>query len=154
MKRIVSLVLFLACMLGLVACNQHDMHGDNPELNNTVLHTKENSAQNQTYFETPDNIDKVSVTFYSMGQVMEWELDESKLPAWIEWAENLSLKPLSEKKVEELQMTEGGESYRFEINDDEMSFTFMDHGTEMFLVIEKTYYEVLNGSIPDVMPVE
>ena len=51
-------------------------------------------------------------------------------------------------------MTKGDEGYHFEINDDEMSFTFKDHGTEMFLVIEKTYYEVLNGSIPDVMTAE
>ena len=132
MKKQIALALALICVLGLVGCGKED----------------------QTVIDIPENIDKVVVTFYSMGQVTELELDKSKLPAWKEWAENLSLKPLSEKKVEELQMTEGGEGYRFEINDDEMSFTFRDHGTEMFLVIEKTYYEVLNGSVPEVLPAE
>ena len=89
-----------------------------------------------------------------MGQVTEWELDESKLPAWKEWAENLSLKPLSEEKIEELKLTDGGESYHFEINNDEMSFTFKDHGSDKYLVIDKTYYEVLNGTIPGVMKLE
>ena len=111
MEKLIAFALSLICVLGLGGCGKQD----------------------QTVIDIPDNIDKVVVSFYSMGRVTQWELDESKLPAWKEWAENLSLKPLSEKKVEELQMTEGGESYRFEINDDEMSFTFKDHGTEMFL---------------------
>ena len=132
MKKLVTFVLALICVLGLVVCGQLE----------------------QTVIGIPDNIDKVVVSFYSMGQVTEWELDESKLPAWKEWAENLSLKPLSEKKVEKLQMTEGGESYHFKINDDEMSFTFHDHGSDKYLVMEKTYYKVLNGVVPDVMPAE
>lgn len=132
MKKLTALVLALICVLGLVGCGQ----------------------QKQTIIDIPDSIDKVVVSFYSMGQVTEWELDEGKLPAWKEWAKNLSLKPMSAEKVEELQMTEGGESYHFEINDDEMSFTFKDHGSEKYLVIEKTYYEVLNGVLPDVMPAE
>ena len=132
MKKLIALVLAVVCVLGLVACG----------------------ATEQTVIDIPDSIDKVEVSFYSMGQVTEWELDESKLPAWKEWTENLSLKPLSEEKIEELKLTDGGESYHFEINDDEMSFTFMDHGIDMYLVTEKTYYEVLNGVIPDVMSTE
>lgn len=132
MKKLIALVLALVCVLGLIGCGQ----------------------QEQTVIDIPDSIDKVDVSFYSMGQVTEWELDESKLSAWKEWAENLSLKPLSEEKIEELKLTDGGESYHFEINDDEMSFTFMDGGSDKYLAIEKTYYEVLNGAIPDVMPTE
>ena len=132
MKKRMALVFALICVLALVGCGKQD----------------------QTVIDFPDNVDKVVVSFYSMGQVTEWELEDTKLSAWKEWAENLSLKPLSENKVEELRMTEGGESYHFEINDDEMSFTFKDHGSEKYLVIEKTYYEVLNGVIPDVMPAQ
>ena len=132
MKKLIALVLALVCVLGLIGCGQ----------------------QEQTVIDIPDSIDKVDVSFYSIGQVTEWELDESKLSAWKEWAENLSLKPLSEEKIEELKLTDGGESYHFEINDDEMSFTFMDGGSDKYLAIEKTYYEVLNGAIPDVMPTE
>ena len=154
MKKALALSLILICVLGLAACNQHDKQGEESIVNDTVLGAKENSTQSQSQFEIPESIEKVYVSFYSMGQVTEWELDESKLPSWIEWAENLSLKPLSDKKVKELQMTEGGESYHFEINDDEMSFTFMDGGSDKYLVMEKTYYEVLNGVIPDVMPAE
>lgn len=106
----------------------------------------------RTEYVMPDVIEKVHVTFYSMGQTSEWYLEDSKLSSWREWAANLSLKPLSEEKVEELQMTEGGESYHFEINDDEVSFTFIDGGTDKYLVIAKTYFEVLNGTVPDVMP--
>jgi len=106
----------------------------------------------RTEYVMPDVIEKVHVTFYSMGQTSEWYLEDSKISSWREWAANLSLKPLSEEKVEELQMTEGGESYHFEINDDEVSFTFIDGGTDKYLVIAKTYFEVLNGTVPDVMP--
>ena len=93
--------------------------------------------------------DQVDVSFYSMGQVTKWQLDASKLPAWREWVDNLSLTLLSEDKVAELQMTEGGESYSFKINGGEASFTFKDHGLDHYLVIEGTYYEVLNGMIPE-----
>ena len=105
----------------------------------------------RTEYVMPDVIEKVHVTFYSMGQTSEWYLEDSKISSWREWAANLSLKPLSEEKVEELQMTEGGESYHFEINDDEVSFTFIDGGTDKYLVIAKTYFEVLNGTVPDVI---
>lgn len=132
MKKLIAVALAIVCVLGLIGCGQ----------------------RKQTVIGIPDTIDKVEVSFYSMGQVTEWELDESKLPAWKEWAENLSLKPLSEEKIEELKLTDGGESYHFEINNDEMSFTFKDHGSDKYLVIDKTYYEVLNGTIPGVMKLE
>lgn len=109
MKKLIAVALAIVCVLGLIGCGQ----------------------RKQTVIGIPDTIDKVEVSFYSMGQVTEWELDESKLPAWKEWAENLSLKPLSE-----------------------VSFTFKDHGSDKYLVIDKTYYEVLNGTIPGVMKLE
>lgn len=134
MKKYIVLVLAFTCALGLVGCGQ----------------------QEQTVIDIPDTIDKVNVSFYSMGQTSEWELDESKFPAWKEWAENLSLKPLSEEKVEELQMTDGGESYHFEVNDGELSFTYMDHGDlgDRYLVFNGTYYELLNATDPDLEPAE
>ena len=81
MKKLIAVALAMVCLLGVIGCGQ----------------------RKQTVIGIPDTIDKVEVSFYSMGQVTEWELDESKLPAWKEWAENLSLKPLSEKKIEELR---------------------------------------------------
>lgn len=134
MKKIFALLLTLICVIGLVGCNQQE-----PEI-----------------IDIPDDISKVVVTFYSMGQTTEWELDETKVSVWKDWAENLTLKPLSEEKIEELQMTEGGESYHFEINNDEMSFTFKDNGNKdnRYIIFNGTYYRAVNATVPDVEPTE
>lgn len=69
MKKALALSLILICVLGLAACNQHDKQGEESIVNDTVLGAKENSTQSQSQFEIPESIEKVYVSFYSMGQV-------------------------------------------------------------------------------------
>ena len=129
MKKFVPLILTAILVFTLAACGEN---------------------QTQSKIDVPDSMSKVSISFHSMGQITEWELDENKLSALQEWVNNLSLENLTEKEIKELNATDGGSAYEFNINDGEISFTYLSHGSQKYVVFDDTWYRVLNAVDPDV----
>ena len=111
MKKLITLVLALVCVLGLVGCNQ-----------------KAVSASEVYSFPEPTTM--ITVSFYSQGEETAFEIgseeydsnDLSTTPV-INWFYDLKLTACDEPEA-----VEGSESYEFYVKG-ESAFTYEDRGT-------------------------
>lgn len=114
MKKLITLVLALVCVLGLVGCNQ-----------------KAVSASEVYSFPEPTTM--ITVSFYSQGEETAFEIgseeydsnDLSTTPV-INWFYDLKLTACDEPEA-----VEGSESYEFYVKG-ESAFTYEDRGSSPF----------------------
>ena len=115
MKKLITLVLALVCVLGLVGCNQ-----------------KAVSASEVYSFPEPTTM--ITVSFYSQGEETAFEIgseeydsnDLSTTPV-INWFYDLKLTACDEPEA-----VEGLESYEFYVKG-ESAFTYEDRGSEAYI---------------------
>ena len=115
MKKLITLVLALVCVLGLVGCNQ-----------------KAVSASEVYSFPEPTTM--ITVSFYSQGEETAFEIgseeydsnDLSTTPV-INWFYDLKLTACDEPEA-----VEGSESYEFYVKG-ESAFTYEDRGSEAYI---------------------
>jgi len=132
MKKLITLVLALVCVLGLVGCNQ-----------------KAVSASEVYSFPEPTTM--ITVSFYSQGEETAFEIgseeydsnDLSTTPV-INWFYDLKLTACDEPEA-----VEGSESYEFYVKG-ESAFTYEDRGSEAYIIIGGSYYKVSNPSAPPI----
>lgn len=117
MKKLITLVLALVCVLGLVGCNQ-----------------KAVSASEVYSFPEPTTM--ITVSFYSQGEETAFEIgseeydsnDLSTTPV-INWFYDLKLTACDEPEA-----VEGSESYEFYVKG-ESAFTYEDRGSEAYIIV-------------------
>ena len=132
MKKLITLVLALVCVLGLVGCNK-----------------KAVSASEVYSFPEPTTM--ITVSFYSQGEETAFEIgseeydsnDLSTTPV-INWFYDLKLTACDEPEA-----VEGLESYEFYVKG-ESAFTYEDRGSEAYIIIGGSYYKVSNPSAPPI----
>ena len=132
MKKLITLVLALVCVLGLVGCNQ-----------------KAVSASEVYSFPEPTTM--ITVSFYSQGEETAFEIgsedyDPKDLSTneVIQWFYDLELTPCDEPEA-----VAGSEGYTFRVQGEDV-FTYEDRGKEAYLILENTYYKVKNPSPPPI----
>lgn len=130
MKRIYFVLgILLLCVLAFTGCSK-----------------RENIISTQI-----PEIEKVEIGGYYNGSVIEkWELDPAHFEDLKAWITQLSLrnKILAEDKTP--NNWAGGDSYEFNMNDGELSFTYSDGGTEAYIWYKDEWYEVLNPTAPPI----
>ena len=132
MKKLITLVLALVCVLGLVGCNQ-----------------KAVSASEVYSFPEPTTM--ITGSFYSQGEETAFEIgseeydsnDLSTTPV-INWFYDLKLTACDEPEA-----VEGSESYEFYVKG-ESAFTYEDRGSEAYIIIGGSYSKVSNPSAPPI----
>ena len=132
MKKLITLVLALVCVLGLVGCNQ-----------------KAVSASEVYSFPEPTTM--ITVSFYSQGEETAFEIgseeydsnDLSTTPV-INWFYDLKLTACDAPEA-----VEGSESYDFYVKG-ENAFTYEDRGSEAYIITGGSYYKVSNPSAPPI----
>ena len=130
MKKLITLVLALVCVLGLVGCNQ-----------------KAVSASEVYSFPEPTTM--ITGSFYSQGEETAFEIgseeydsnDLSTTPV-INWFYDLKLTACDAPEA-----VEGSESYDFYVKG-ENAFTYEDRGSEAYIITGGSYYKVSNPSAP------
>ena len=124
MKKLITLVLALVCVLGLVGCNQ-----------------KAVSASEVYSFPEPTTM--ITGSFYSQGEETAFEIgseeydsnDLSTTPV-INWFYDLKLTACDAPEA-----VEGSESYDFYVKG-ENAFTYEDRGSEAYIITGGSYYKV------------
>lgn len=97
-------------------------------------------------------IESVSICGYYDGSVIApWELDQSEIEELTTWIGHLSLEHRIFKEGENPGETfAGGNSYTFDLNNGEQSFTYADID-KPYIIFEEEWYEVKN---PSDLPIE
>lgn len=96
----------------------------------------------------PKSITQVDVTYSVYSNTTEkWTLDSSGISDWTAWVEGLSLKHEPFDGGEEPSAVYvGGESYLFDINNGELTFSYIDFGTKAYIYYGDEWYKVSNPS--------
>ena len=131
MKKLIALVLVLVCVLSVAGCQK------------TI------SASEVYSFPEPTML--ITGSFYSQGQETPFaigseEYDPNNLSTIpiISWFNALEM-----TACDEPEEAEGAESYTFMV-DGKDAFTYEDRGSEAYIIIDSTYYEVSNPSPPPI----
>lgn len=95
----------------------------------------------------PKNITDVELSgFYGGGVVEPRMLDQTEIEELSTWVAKLSLTHRTFKKGEAPNDLNGGTAYVFSFNDDELSFAWVDIGTNKYIHYEDEWYEIRNTS--------
>lgn len=126
MKKILCALL---CVLLLLGCNHVDG-------NDIVLF--------------PTDVSTVEVTYYVYSSDTSRELNEDEITAVKEWVTTLQLQNIDFDNGETpSEVYAGGESYKFNVNNGEISFRYSSID-EDYIVINDEWYLVLNPSFPPI----
>lgn len=132
MRKLITLVVALVCVLGLVGCSQKVVSGS-------------------ALYSFPESTTMITGVFYSQGQETAFEIgseeydpnDLSAAPV-INWFYDLKL-----TACDEPEEVEGSESYDFYVKGENV-FTYEDRGSEAYIIIGGSYYKVSNPSAPPI----
>lgn len=132
MKKLITLVLALVCVLGLVGCSQKAVSGSE-------------------VYSFPEPTTMITGSFYSQGQetafeigLEEYDLNDLSTTPVINWFYDLKL-----TACEEPEAVEGSESYDFYVKGENV-FTYEVRGSEAYIIIGGSYYKVSNPSVPPI----
>lgn len=130
MKKSMSVVLVLLCILSLVACQKN--------------------IESKVY-SFPESTKKITVIFHSQGQETTFEfgvennshnnMDSNPIIKWFYGLELIA--------CEAPEVVYGAENYIFEVNGKD-AFTYEDRGTKAYIIISGDYYKVNNPSTPPI----
>ena len=97
----------------------------------------------------PEKITSVEVSgFYNGGELNPWELTQEEIEELNSWLPGLSLKHRTYAKGEAPnEVWNGGTSYRFNINDGELSFAWV-YIDKAYIQYDGKWYEITNTSAP------
>lgn len=98
----------------------------------------------------PESIAQVDVTYSIYSNTTEKRtLDSAGISDWTAWVEGLSLKheTFDDGKTPGAVYA-GGESYLFDINNGELTFSYIDFGTEAYIYYEGEWYKVSKPKSP------
>ena len=97
----------------------------------------------------PENIISIKVDgFYNGGQLEPWELTQTEIEELSTWINQLSLKHRVYAEGETPNMIwNGGTSYGFNINDGELSFSWV-YLDKTYILYDGEWYEITNTSNP------
>ena len=131
MKKLITLVLSLACIFGITGCQK--------------------AISGAEVYSFPEPTTLITIDYYSQGQVTKLEIGSEEYDAndltttmVIKWFYDLKL-----VACEEPEVVEGAESYGFYVKD-ENAFTYENRGSEAYVIIDNSYYKVSNPSKPPV----
>ena len=132
MKKSITVILAIICVLGLVGCQ------------NTI-----NGSQTYAF---PEPTTQIKGAFYSQGKETEFVIgsekydpnNQSVLPV-IQWFYGLEL-----AACEQPEDVEGGEHYSFYVNE-KYVFGYQDRGDEAYVIVSDTWYKVKNPSQPPIV---
>lgn len=131
MKKLLTLVLSLVCMLGLAGCQK--------------------TIKSLEVYSFPDPTTLITGIFYSQGQETAFEIgsgdntpNDLAANSVITWFYGLELTTCDKPEA-----VEGAESYDFYVMG-ETAFTYEDRGGEAYIIINGTYYAVKNPSKPPI----
>ena len=95
----------------------------------------------------PENITDVELSGYYNGGVVEPRmLDQTEIEELSAWVSKLSLTHRTFKQGEAPNDLNGGTAYVFSFNDGELSFAWVDIGTNKYIHYEDEWYEIRNTS--------
>ena len=96
----------------------------------------------------PENITHIEVSGFYNGELEPWELTQTEIEELDTWIAQLSLKHRTYAEGEAPnEVYAGGVCYRFDINDGEMSFTWV-HIDAAYLQYDGGWYEITNTTTP------
>ena len=96
----------------------------------------------------PENITHIEVSGFYNGALEPWELTQTEIEELDTWIAQLSLKHRTYAEGEAPnEVYAGGVCYRFDINDGEMSFTWV-HIDAAYLPYDGGWYEITNTTTP------
>lgn len=131
MKKLMTLVFVLVCVLNLIGCQK--------------------TISGSDVYSFPEPTTQITGSLYSQGQETAFEIgsedydpNDLSTTAVIKWFYNLELTACDEPEV-----VEGAESYHFNVKG-ESAFTYEDRGNEAYIVINSNYYKVSNPSTPPI----
>lgn len=129
MKKLVGLIAALACILGMTGCQK--------------------TVDASTVYEFPEPTIQIEGSFCSQGIERtfvigpeEYDPDYVYTEPVIGWFNGLEL-----RECEEPQPAEGEDRYDFS-PDGRPGFTYVDRGSEAFLIVDDKWYKVTNPSDP------
>ncbi len=98
----------------------------------------------------PESIEQVDVTYSVYSNTTEKRtLDSAGVSDWTVWVEGLSLKHKTFDNGETPgTVYAGGEAYLFDINNGELTFSYIDFGTEAYIYYRDEWYKVLKPKSP------
>lgn len=98
----------------------------------------------------PENIAQVDVTYSVYSNTTEKRtLDSAGISDWTAWVEELSLKHETFDDGETPgAVYAGGESYLFDINNGELTFSYIDFGTKAYIYYGDEWYKVSKPKSP------
>lgn len=131
MRKYMTLVFSLICVLGLAGCQK--------------------KVSGSELYSFPEPTVLITGVFYSQGQETEFEIgseeydpeDMSTIPV-ISWFYGLELTACDEPEA-----VAGAEAYEFNVGGSE-AFTYEDRGSEAYIIINGDYYKVSDPSSPPV----
>jgi len=96
----------------------------------------------------PSGVNAVEVSgYYNGGVINAGDFVVADLETFATWISQLSLEHRTfEESKTPGEMYAGWNSYIFEINDGELTFTYNDGGTMTYIIYDEEWYEVLNPS--------
>lgn len=98
----------------------------------------------------PESIEQVDVTYSVYSNTTEKRtLDSAGISDWTAWVEGLSLKHKTFDDGETPgAVYAGGESYLFDINNGELTFSYIDFGTEAYIYYRDEWYKASKPKSP------
>ena len=97
----------------------------------------------------PDNIKTIEVTYWVYSSEISRELSQDEIIALKEWATSLEWKKTPLNETETPSNYAGGVQWDFNINNGELTFSYVDYGASAIFVNNK-WYAVKNPSNPPV----
>ena len=132
MKRMLTIILTMTCVLVLAGCSQKAVSGSE-------------------VYSFPEPTTMITGSFYSQGQETAFEIgseeydpNDLSTASVIEWFYGLKLTACDTPET-----VEGSEGYTFYVNG-ENAFSYEDRGSEAYIIIGGNYYKVSNPSAPPI----
>lgn len=130
-SQILSILVVLLCVM-VTGCSSKD-NGISPILGDAL----------------PEKITSIEVSgFYNGGDLEPWELTQEEIEELNAWLSELSLehRTYDEGKAPN-EVWNGGSSYEFDVNDGELSFTWI-YIDKAYFRYDGEWYEIINKSVP------
>lgn len=130
-SQILSIMVVLLCVM-VTGCSSKD-NGISPILGDAL----------------PEKITSIEVSgFYNGGDLEPWQLTQEEIEELNAWLSELSLehRTYDEGKAPN-EVWNGGSSYQFDVNDGELSFTWI-YIDKAYFWYDGEWYEIINKSIP------
>ncbi len=116
----------------------------------TIIYcSKKNTLSTSSVLVIPENITHIEVRGSRNGSELEpWELTQAEIDEFCTWINQLSLKHRTYAEGETPnKVWNGGVSYEFNINDDEISFAWV-YIDKAYIFYDSEWYEIKNTSTP------